>query len=199
MTGDDIADIATFLDTEHPDAVLLIARGAISMGADRAHLIKVASDHCQLRVRVDEEITDHRLDYRTGQATLDGIRTELFELMRRSRSQVSATFPITALERIVAHAERVDACSATVMSRQTVSPSLVEITFAGVGHIESIGGDEYVKVSTQSASAFLTVRRRRVVLGEVDMWFVLHSGGPMSRWARSASVGEQVIMTGPQR
>lgn len=46
--------------------------------------------------------------------------------------------------------------------------------------------------------AYYTAHRWRPCDGELDLWVVLHDGGPMSRWARHARPGERLALWGPR-
>ncbi len=196
-SNDDLDDIATLLNRDHADSLLVIGRGLISAETSSAELVEVTYDHCRLLVVCNGLTNEHRLDFSDAQSTLDGVRGELFELVRSARRS-SPGLGHTALEKIVADAERLDEREARVVARCDLSPGLVELTFAGLDEHQDLGGDEYVRLSAHGTSAFFTVRRRRCLRGEVDVWFVVGTGGAWSTWAAQAMVGERVLISAPR-
>ncbi|MFN3256401.1 MAG: siderophore-interacting protein [Ilumatobacter sp.] len=198
MDAADLVGVSTYLNTAHPDTLLFLANSLTADTADSARLVHVTNDCCDLEVVTGEGSATHRLAFAASQATLDGIRGEVFGFVRRARAATSPETPLTSLEHIVADTERETDRVAIVAGRRSISPGLVEITFTDPNGFTSLGGDEYLKLSADGSSAFYTVRRHRADVSEFDIWVVLHTGGPMSRWADTATVGAEVII-GAQR
>ncbi|WP_116451184.1 siderophore-interacting protein [Blastococcus litoris] len=112
---------------------------------------------------------------------------------------------------------------------QRLSPSFLRVTFTGpdMGDFASNGFDQRIKVvlplpgqavvdfpadpdwygawralpvERQMPIRTYTIRALRPEAGEVDVDFVLHGAtGPASAWAETASVGDEVVLIGPNR
>lgn len=114
-----------------------------------------------------------------------------------------------------------------VLSRQTLTPGMIRITFGGedLRSFPSTGvGDEYLRLffpnehtgklhlphidedgrwtypDGQDAirCSTYTVRRYRADRGEVDIDFVVHKGGIASEWAQRAEPGDRITLNNPR-
>jgi NADPH-dependent ferric siderophore reductase len=94
--------------------------------------------------------------------------------------------------------------SARVMSTRLLTPQMARITLA-VPRDDELRFDQptqWLKLfvphpdTGEQVGRAYTVREQRE--GELDLDIVLHGGGPLARWAETASVGEVVAVRGPR-
>jgi len=95
--------------------------------------------------------------------------------------------------------------AATVTARDRVTPRMVRLTLAGAGLVGVdvrpaqdleilLAGD-----GDHDVKRHYTIRHARPRTGECDLDVLIHDdGGPGSRWAATARVGEQVRFVGPR-
>lgn len=198
----DLGEIASFLNTRHHDALLLISRFLLGHH-DTAHaqMVAVSATDCSIAWSGADHQSDasiEHIDFERTAGSLDDVRSSIFALVRRARALAPALGAPTQLESIVDATEQLATHEAHVVARRQITASHVEITFGGLREFVSLGADEYVRLSIGDRSAFVTVRRWRPCTQQVDVWFV-DAGGPVSRWATQAVPGQRVHLTDPRR
>ncbi|WP_251976778.1 siderophore-interacting protein [Salinicola avicenniae] len=96
----------------------------------------------------------------------------------------------------------------TLLKRETVTPNMLRLTFGGEG-MQAFPADQesaYIKLmiptgeaedgTPRSATRTYTVRRQRD--DEIDVDVAMHEdAGPAAAWARSANLGERLMIGGP--
>jgi NADPH-dependent ferric siderophore reductase len=196
----DLAEVAAYLDEHHRDTLLLIActlvgrseaRRASMVSVDRAGCVVVTSD---VVPPSSGRTRSHRIDFEQPATTIDEVRSALFALVVRARQLDATSAPATSLEAVVADTERQHRQRASVRTVCDLVPGIREITLTTTCGVDTVGGDEYLRITTPATggSALYTVRRARPELREIDIWFVLHGEGATSRWAASAAPGDHV-------
>lgn len=108
---------------------------------------------------------------------------------------------------------------AAVLRTQTLSPTLLRLTFDGGRDFESHVPEEHIRLIFPDEHGELrlperdglslrwprplpvsreyTVRRHDPATGELDVDIVLHAGGLAAEWARTVQPGERIHMAGP--
>lgn len=200
-----IAD-AEDLNGAYPDAVLFLARyaghgpdaseaeiGAVDDGGVTLHILGSDGTRHRIHVAFEEPVT-----------TLEQARTCLHSLFGRARSIAGDSVPLTSLEREIATSTRLPSFQTSVVDVEDLTPRLRQITFGGgLDDFTPAGPDQYLLVTpnaddghASTPRAYYTVRRWHG--GQIDMWFVLHGHGPLSRWAATATPGAEVSLWGPR-
>lgn len=205
---DQLAADAEHLNGHYPDAVGFVARhlGGLPV-ADDAEIIGVEADGVVISVpNGDGTPRSTRIGYTTAPDSLEAVRAELQQLIRRARACAGDGVPQTSLEREIEAATTIRTFHTRVVSTRCLTPTMREVTFqGGLDQFSAASPDQFLLVTpgTPDAKAgrraYYTVRRWRPDLGELDLWFVLHPHpGSVSEWAAQATPGDPVTLWGPR-
>jgi NADPH-dependent ferric siderophore reductase len=218
-----IEGIVEHLNANHADTVLFVARH-VDPAASHAELAAVDPAGAVLAVRRPEGPAERvRLDFPTVAADARDVQAHLVAAVGTARSAADSATPLTTLESELQVTASLRTVHGFVRRVQRLTPSLLEVTVAGVDDYPLAGGDEFVYVMVspepggispsytmddyreqvagdQVHGAYYTVRRSRPDAGEVDLWVVEHDHpGSVAAWMRSVRLGAPIALWGPRR
>lgn len=210
------------LNGSHADTVLLVARYLDERATD-AELTAIDPAGVLMAVRDDEGTATVRLDFAEPAWSANDVRQHLIGAVGTARAAADPSRPLTSLEAELRSTASLPTVHGFVRRAERLTPTLIEVTLAGLPDYPLAGGDEFVYVMVspepggispgysmadfreqadgdQVHGAYYTVRRSRPDDGEVDLWVVEHDHpGSVAEWVRNAQPGAPVALWGPRR
>jgi NADPH-dependent ferric siderophore reductase len=210
------------LNARHADTVLFAARD-LEPGALDATLASVDRAGAVLTVRNVDGDTTVRLPFAQDAADAYDVRQHVIAAIDAARLRADPAVPLTSFEAELRATAALPTVHGFVRHLHALTPSIIEVTVAGLYDYPLGGGDEFVYVMVspepggippsyrmadfreQAAGdlvhgAYYTVRRSRPDAGEVDLWVVEHDHpGSVAEWMRNAEPGAPIAFWGPRR
>jgi NADPH-dependent ferric siderophore reductase len=218
-----IEGMVEHLNTKHQDTVLFVARH-LEPAASNAELAALDPNGAILAVQRPNGIACHvRIDFSTAAVDAREAQAHFLAAVGDARAAADPAAPLTTLESELRSTAALRTVHGHVSRVRRLTPSLLEVTVAGLDGYELGGGDEFVYVMVspepggiaptytmddyrrQAAGdpvhgAYYTIRRSRPEAGEVDLWVVEHDHpGSVAAWMRSVPLGAPVAFWGPRR
>lgn len=221
-TREQIGALLEHLNGNHTDTVLLVARHLEPRTTD-AELESIDPVGARFAVRSDAGAATVRLEFTEPAWSASDVRQHLIAAVGAARADADPGTPLTSLESELRSTASLPTVHGFVQRVQRLTPTLLEVTVAGLHDYPLAGGDEfvYVMVSPEPGGispaysmadfrdqapgdlvhgAYYTVRRSRPDPGEVDLWVVEHDHpGSVAEWMRNAQHGAPIAFWGPRR
>ncbi len=210
------------LNHTHADTVVFVAQHLDPSVLD-ADLVAADARGAVFAVRREAGSGNVRLGFPGLAGGASDVRRHLLSAVAEARADAPASRPLTSLESELETTAALRTVHGTIRDVRRLTPSMFEVTVAGLHDWPPGRGDEFVYVMVspepggispsytmadfrnQTAGdpvhgAYYTVRRSRPHVGEIDLWVVEHDHpGSVAEWMRDARPGTPIALWGPRR
>ncbi|MEM9464864.1 MAG: siderophore-interacting protein [Actinomycetota bacterium] len=222
---DELHHVLEHLEGNHGDTLVFIADATAPSSnpwVNEVEVVELDPDGMVLDLIGPHGKLRHDVEFTTPLSGMMDLQAQLFGLLTQART-ANPDAPLTSIEEEIQGRATIRTHVVTVAARREVSPSMVEITLAGLDEVEVRGGDEfwYLMIPPEGApdaisdgfsmgdiesmpedrqphGASYTTRRRRPEQGEIDLWIHTHHDTGVAGWAASAEPGDTVALWGPR-
>jgi NADPH-dependent ferric siderophore reductase len=220
-----VDDTLEHFNANHADTVLLLAcHAAGALGAIDAEAVAVDAEGVDFDVRIGDRRTTARMPFAATATTADEVSQQVMTLLGQARQHAGEAFPLTSLEREMAHQGTIPTHLAEVITTRRLTPHPREVVIGGPGlaGFESVGGDQFAYVlvaragqrlpdrysmadwmadgaATRPHGGYYTVRDWDPTSARMVLWAVAH-GHPegVGGWFDHSTPGERLALWGPR-